>query len=77
MKESDLGLTDFENKHMVTKGEMWSGGRDKLVGVWDSHPCSQAAVSIVVGRGQCTLPFLNLRKAVAQLPRDKKKKKKP
>ena len=28
-------LTDFENKHMVTKRDRWSG-RDDL-GVWDCH----------------------------------------
>ena len=28
------GLTDIENKLMVTKGERGSGGKDKL-GVWD------------------------------------------
>ena len=26
--------SDFKNKLMITKGEMWGEGRDKLVG-WD------------------------------------------
>ena len=29
-------LTDIENKLMVTKGEMWGGGKHKS-GAWDKH----------------------------------------
>ena len=81
-----VGLFSYLQDCRKRPGHVWGQKRKVLEGAgsdpWHpassapSHPHSQAAVSMVVGRGQCTLPFLNLRNAVAQLPRDEIKKKK-